>query len=698
VVPDISKIQFAFASLHPHHSSTLGELEVAHKYVGAEFDVFTYLGDPAAGHISSRPIEAEPGSEEALIKMVNWLRTCQTQHANCARARADGSKWAPTRLLDVWGYSDTSNIGMVRLIEPAKLAHQSTHLFPYAALSYTWGGDQPLRLEKNTAAALKQGFPVANLPQTIQDAVFVCVRLGLRYLWIDALCIAQDDNSDKASEIATMPKVYGYAVVTISATRSSSVNTGFLGRRTLGSETDGLNTVVAALGANPDALEEAYQIPFVSSHISQLFASTGPVGSIFLCAPAQEPEPLLTRGWAFQEQLLATRTIEFGSLRTVWHCLESHGVRGLADGWKDNDGEVEAETSWHDKHRKLWQFDYLANPLMEKDEARIKAAWMWKGLLESYSSRSLTIPTDRILAISGVAKKLSPILGTYKAGLWEPSFVAEMLWMVDYANDLDQRQMLCARPSKYQGPSWSWVSVNSPITYMELSTTTVDSEEEEKDIAYFPFDEINTEPCSRPFLNRRTTRYRAADIVKCQPEPTHPDAPFGGIREPSAFLEIKCATQPVMMTRRTPRYQTNQMRDVFSDAILNVAIAGNTEVIIFPDTLDDAIIDDSHVSVLLLEIATSLDYREKPLESITMCKGRVETLGIVVVSLEDGTGRFRRIGLFREHAVERCSHSWEADWETVDYSSEPSFAQRADVLLQSNSLFRENNISITKIV
>ncbi|CEI41740.1 unnamed protein product [Fusarium venenatum] len=598
VVPDISSIEFAFASLKPSHSSDPGEQEVMYKHVGAEFDVFAYPGDPAAGHISARPIEAEPASGEALAKLGSWLRTCQIQHANCHRVRADGSKWTPTRLLDVWGDSDSRATGMARLVEPA-ITQRPGQLFPFAALSYTWGGDQPLRLEKKTELALKQGISLEDLPQTLRDAAFVCVRLGLRYLWIDALCINQDDDSDKAREISTMPKVYGHAVITISATRSPSAKHGFLGRRSLEQEAEGVGVMPLSLGGYPEVLQEAYQIPFLCANNNPLLARR--VGSIILCAPDQELEPLLTRGWTFQEQLLATRTIEFGSLRTSWHCLESHGVGGFVDGWKDSSKDLDDASHWHDKYRKFWQIGPYSDPSIDTNETKVKALQIWKGMVETYSARNLTNTTDRILAISGIVDKLSPLLGTYRAGLWEPSLVAELLWMIDPVKDQDEMHRLLPRPCTYQGPSWSWVSVNSPITYMELSSTAEDDVTD--DTTYFSFQEFNATPYSPPLLNRHNVLRRMTEITKCQTEPAYLDAPFGSIKEESALLQINCAMRNATMSCRK---KPDQGDDLFSDAVLNQAFVQDREVMIFPDTLDDAISDHATaISVQLLEIAMS---------------------------------------------------------------------------------------------
>ncbi|KAF2108483.1 hypothetical protein BDV96DRAFT_260210 [Lophiotrema nucula] len=70
----------------------------------------------------------------------------------------------------------------------------------FAALSHRWGTHQHLTLKRSTMRRLKRSFPVSELPQTFQDAVYVTRRLGFSYLWIDALCIMQDSEDDWLQE------------------------------------------------------------------------------------------------------------------------------------------------------------------------------------------------------------------------------------------------------------------------------------------------------------------------------------------------------------------------------------------------------------------------------------------------------------------------------------------------------------------
>lgn len=121
-----------------------------------------------------------------LSQAGRWLARCVKSHAVCRVQSTE--KTFPTRVLDV-GDSVSSN---VYLFVPKKDAPAR----PYATLSHCWGKIEILRLLLSNLAALKEGIDVHSLPKTFQDAIHVTRSLGLRYLWIDSLCIIQDFKPD----------------------------------------------------------------------------------------------------------------------------------------------------------------------------------------------------------------------------------------------------------------------------------------------------------------------------------------------------------------------------------------------------------------------------------------------------------------------------------------------------------------------
>jgi hypothetical protein len=122
----------------------------------------------------------------------------------------------PTRLIDVTPTNPTLHI--TRHGEPGH----------YAALSHCWGGPQQGQTTRATLKAWTGGIPISDLPQTILDAVIVTRKLGLHFLWVDSLCIIQDDPEDQGMEISRMSQIYRQAYVTIVAASATNCNEGFL--------------------------------------------------------------------------------------------------------------------------------------------------------------------------------------------------------------------------------------------------------------------------------------------------------------------------------------------------------------------------------------------------------------------------------------------------------------------------------------
>ena len=81
-----------------------------------------------------------------------------------------------------------------------------------------------------TLSSRMRGMRLDEMPQTFQDAVVAARILGIQYIWIDALCIIQDDQKDKEKEIPRMTSIYKDATITFSAIQAANSKTGFLAR------------------------------------------------------------------------------------------------------------------------------------------------------------------------------------------------------------------------------------------------------------------------------------------------------------------------------------------------------------------------------------------------------------------------------------------------------------------------------------
>lgn len=154
--------------------------------------------------------------------MKEVLAKCEQSHDDC---KPSGPVPLPTRVLRIM---------------PQRSSSPRVHLYVspevgvlgrYACLSYCWGrrSSQPVELTKDNMQNLQtNGLDVNTLPLTLKDAVLTTQCLGLQYLWIDALCIIQDDEEDKKREIARMGSIYSNCTVCIAAATGKSVRDGFL--------------------------------------------------------------------------------------------------------------------------------------------------------------------------------------------------------------------------------------------------------------------------------------------------------------------------------------------------------------------------------------------------------------------------------------------------------------------------------------
>ncbi|KAJ2987893.1 hypothetical protein NUW58_g4260 [Xylaria curta] len=209
---------------------------------------WTTAADPAAKYISCRPYEPDVKCNRSINFARGCFQECLENHDRCISFLTDKSDLeggvpgltralaretvdiahVPSRL--IYASSEIEQFHVV-LIETREAPDEITvdiSRSGFAALSYCWGGDQPLTLTKASHQDLKTSILVSKLPQTLQDAVWVTRKMEMRYLWIDALCILQDSDEDKASEIARMSTYYSCAKLTICAAAASGSTEGFL--------------------------------------------------------------------------------------------------------------------------------------------------------------------------------------------------------------------------------------------------------------------------------------------------------------------------------------------------------------------------------------------------------------------------------------------------------------------------------------
>jgi hypothetical protein len=167
-----------------------------------------------AAAVSNTVVGRLPRPIEQCDRPLEWLRTCLDTHSQCAsyeKIVRDEISF-PTRVLDVGGSSDSE---VLRLVHGAGLVGR------YVALSHCWGKNPVIKATKASLDSFLKCIDPGSLTRTFRDAVMITRRLRVRYLWIDSLCIVQDDNEDWEREAAKMAQVYSQSLVTLAASAAS---------------------------------------------------------------------------------------------------------------------------------------------------------------------------------------------------------------------------------------------------------------------------------------------------------------------------------------------------------------------------------------------------------------------------------------------------------------------------------------------
>ena len=145
------------------------------------------------------------------------LETCLSDHKECGKPNPNQ---LPTRLLLL--DDDILDRVFVHECEPGERGN-------YVALSYCWGTTAQFKLlQANLDDFLKKCIEIGTLPKTIEDSIIATRKLGVKYLWIDSLCIIQDSIEDKDKEIVNMASIYKNATITSSAAAATDCGQGFL--------------------------------------------------------------------------------------------------------------------------------------------------------------------------------------------------------------------------------------------------------------------------------------------------------------------------------------------------------------------------------------------------------------------------------------------------------------------------------------
>jgi hypothetical protein len=309
---------------------------------------------------------------------------------------------------------------------------------------------------KENLGTHRDGIPWSALSKTFQDAATLTSRLGYRYLWIDSLCIVQDDQDDWEVQASQMSHIFSNAQLTIAASRSSEGSGGCFSHRV----------------DDPLCIEDGREKRYIrEKRIWEPYMLTGMdrdgIQKTF-AVHAKIPHglsdsPLLQRAWVLQEQLLSPRILHFSTSELYWEC-KSH-VACECTGWEKRTETLQFETRFRKAHARLANQELQCElPDRERDLEPLEKAKNFEAyrvLVEHYTKLGITNDLDRLPALSGIM--FGRLQDEYLAGMWRSMLIESFHWTPKVRS---RSQYLAYRPHKYRAPSWSWAAIEAPITHL----------------------------------------------------------------------------------------------------------------------------------------------------------------------------------------------------------------------------------------
>ncbi len=373
------------------------------------------LDDSQFGNTSTRMYGRAVLHDEIDWKyLAQWLNTCKNRHSIALRAHSQAAEFGKSRrpspslhapqLLAI----DVNRLCVVPIPAGAE----------YIALSYMWGKDQALKLKKanyellQTTGVFDPGYGNLHPCQTIVDAIDVTRRIGYRYIWVDALCITQDDPQTILANVSIMDLIYAQAALTIVAAAGNNADSGLPG--------------------------VSKDIPRTQQQMRQKVHGLVIANMLDSHNDAINHSVWNTRGWTYQERLLSPRLLIFTETQVYYECnqwchfqedLHIHDGSAILEV---PDGRYQLDL----EHENLFNTYALA--------------------VAEYTKRSLTNRGDKLRAFTGFLSNLAgPFRGTFLFGLPVNTFDVGLLWTPIGA---------CTRGDR-NFPSWSWAGWDGPVRY-----------------------------------------------------------------------------------------------------------------------------------------------------------------------------------------------------------------------------------------
>jgi len=366
----------------------------------------------------------EPFVDVRLLKI--WIQQCHREHGDtCARP--------------AWMLGDDDLPDNFRLVDVQAGCVVDSPVNPsYYALSYVWGlSENDLCATSANIDDLKKpySFTQVSLPRTILDVMKLVSDLAGRYLWVDRLCILQDDDVDKSHQIPRMDSIYSLAELTIAAASGSGAHDGVVGL------------------SIPRKLDQ--NICRISPNLA------------LMTIPTENEFPNCTysrRGWTLQERALSRRTLMFTEGQAFWSC-------SCAD-WTER---LSLELCNSGLKANLWAVPriHLGNYEPAPGEHHRDFSRQHYNILPRfYALKEFSNESDALDAISGLLRRISRVTGDefYWGHILSGFFDQSLSWRKTKI-DLERRMSKCpfrGASASYlvNFPSWSWLGWKTAIKFV----------------------------------------------------------------------------------------------------------------------------------------------------------------------------------------------------------------------------------------
>lgn len=367
---------------------------------------------------------------DVIAKVRAWIQNCEVKHVHCGVPQCPR---LPSRVID---------IGVLDSYEDIKLVLNAGRSAQYLALSYCWGaGTTMIQTTSSSLETWNKGIPWQRLPRTFQDAVVITRELGLQYLWIDALCIIQDDTHDWEFQSAEMADIYSNAYITVAATSAPDSHHGLFANKWTRSSGDNNFKIPIDAHLVTTSAKNLEDKVFVRP---RLHLAHNRFCNMENAMDHIEDAPLLTRAWAFQERLLPSRTLHFHAEELVWECKSAVQCECQS---------LDRNFSFEETGMQGWLKNFVTGSLHDNNSAE-ELGHVWLDLVSEFGALRLTNESDRLPALSGLASKFSDkCLGNYVAGIWEHDVARGLLFATSASEELQPLHQ-----SQSSLPSWSWAS------------------------------------------------------------------------------------------------------------------------------------------------------------------------------------------------------------------------------------------------